>query len=429
MMAKYYLDTVGCRLNQSEIEIYARQLRAAGHTLVADPADADVAIVNTCMVTAAASADSRKKIRHIARAGTQSIMVTGCWASLKPEDARALPNVSQVVFNCEKDDLVAKILKIDKQAFDLEFIAREPIPGSRARTRAFIKVQDGCNNKCTYCVTTVARGKSVSRTEKAILADIRAAQQGGSQEIVLTGVHMGSWGYDFDRPRHLRDLIETVLAETDVPRLRLSSLEPWDLDEGFLRLWEDPRLARHLHLPLQSGCKKTLRRMARKITPEAFARLVKSARKAIPGIAITTDIIVGFPGEDETEFEQSLAFVEAMDFAGGHVFTYSPRPFTAAATMPNQVLYETRKMRNKIVQDVIAQSSRRYRSGFLGKRISVLWESAKQEADGSWLLSGLSDNYLRIHARAGESLWNRFSVVKPDTLTEKGLIGKIETET
>lgn len=250
---KIYLDTIGCRLNQSEIEAYARQFRAAGHTLVACPDQADLVVINTCTVTAEAASDSRQKIRQAARAGVEEIVVTGCWSTLNPQQAAALPGVRYVVPNAVKDTLVPDLLHIPVDALDLEPVEREPIPGARLRTRAFIKVQDGCNNRCTFCVTALARGGGHSRPVAEVLADIRAALRGSAQEIVLTGVHLGSWGHDFAPSQRLDTLVQAILKQTEVPRLRLSSLEPWDLDENFFRLWEDPRLCRHLHLPPAVG--------------------------------------------------------------------------------------------------------------------------------------------------------------------------------
>lgn len=417
---KIYLDTVGCRLNQSEIETFARQFRAAGHTIVTDPAEADLVVLNTCAVTQAAVADSRQKARQAARAGAERIVLTGCWATLEPQAAARLPRVVQVVPNAQKDLLVPQVLGLPPETFDLEPVAREPLPGARLRTRAFIKVQDGCDNRCTFCVTTIARGPGRSRPIAEVLADIQAALRGGAQEIVLTGVHLGSWGKDLAPDLHLRDLVRTILRRTEVPRLRLSSLEPWDLDEDFFALWEDPRLARHLHLPLQSGCAATLRRMARKTTPEAFVRLVEAARRAIPDVAITTDIIVGFPGETEAEFAESLAFVEAMAFAGGHVFTYSERPGTAAAQMPNPVPHAVRKERNARMRAVLEASARRYRQRFLGRTLTVLWESALALGPEGWTLQGLTDNYLRVRATAPANLWNRLTPVRLTRLLPEG---------
>jgi len=422
---KIYLDTVGCRLNQSEIETYARQFRAAGHELVCDSAEADLTVINTCAVTAAAAADSRKKIRGAARAGSREIVATGCWATLNPEGAQALPGVQQVVLNEVKDSLVPQILHISPEVFDLEPLIRQPLPGARSRTRAFIKVQDGCNNRCTFCVTTVARGPGRSLPVEAILADVNAALEGGAQEVVLSGVHLGSWGQDFDSPGYLRDLVESILSEAPIIRLRLSSLEPWDLDANFFSLWQDERLARHLHLPLQSGSASTLKRMARKTTPEGFARLVEAARKHIPDVAITTDIITGFPGESNAEFAESLDFVRQMNFAGGHVFTYSSRPGTAASKMPDQVPVAFRKERNAAMRAVFEQAESAYRARFIGTNLDVLWETAQPLNPQGWQVSGLTDNYLRVTAQAPRRLWNQITTEQLTGIMKGGLVGQI----
>ncbi len=422
---KIYLDTIGCRLNQSEIETFAWQFRAAGHELVETPAEADLTVINTCDVTTAAAADSRKKIRAASRAGTGKIVATGCWATLNSDAAQFLPRVTQVVPNETKEYLVPEILKISPESIVLEPLIRQPLPGSRSRTRAFIKVQDGCDNRCAFCVTTVARGRGHSVPTDRILMDINAALAGGTQEIVLTGVHLGSWGQDFENKRHLRDLVETVLAETSITRLRLSSLEPWDLDENFFTLWRDERLARHLHLPLQSGSAVTLRRMGRKTTPDGFARLVDAARSQIPDVAITTDIIVGFPGETEAEFAESLAFARQINFADGHVFTYSERPGTAAANMINQVLHPIRKSRNLAFRSVFEQSSADYRAQFVGEQLSVLWEKAAPDDSDSWKVSGLTDNYLRVIAQSPQRMWNLITPVQLTGMGDGGMVGKI----
>jgi threonylcarbamoyladenosine tRNA methylthiotransferase MtaB len=243
---------------------------------------------------------------------------------------------------------------------------------------------------------------------------------------VLTGVHLGSWGQDLSPRLHLRDLVEAILKGSDTPRLRLSSLEPWDLDAHFFELWKDPRLCRQLHLPLQSGSAATLRRMARKTTPQAYANLVAAARKAIPGIAITTDIITGFPGESEQEFTESLGFVRAMRFAGGHVFTYSPRAETAAAKMPGQVPEPLRKERNAQMRAALTLSAQAYRSGFLGQVLPVLWETAAALGPQGWQMNGLTDNYLRVSACAPRSLWNQITPVKLIGDKEEILRGEIQ---
>ncbi len=228
---------------------------------------------------------------------------------------------------------------------------------------------------------------------------------------------------------HLHQLVRAILNETDVPRLRLSSLEPWDLDGDFFGLWQDKRLCRHLHLPLQSGCGTTLRRMARKISPDSFAELVQAAREAVPGIAITTDVITGFPGESDEEFEQSLAFIRQMQFAGGHAFTYSERPGTAAARMPDQVPVTVRKERNARVREAFSKGALAYRNLFLGEVLPVLWESATGLGPEGWHLSGLTDNYLRVNALAPRQLWNQITPVRLTSVQDEALRGMIQVHT
>jgi threonylcarbamoyladenosine tRNA methylthiotransferase MtaB len=427
---KIYLDIVGCRLNQAEIEQFAHQFRSAGHILVSTPAKADMAVINTCTVTAAAASDTRGKIRQAKRAGVGELVVTGCWATMNPQEAANMAGVSRVVSNDKKYRLVPDLFNIPEEIFDREHLEREPIPGARLRTRAFIKVQDGCDNRCTFCITTIARGPGRSREIPEILTDIHAACDpiGGSnsaKEVVLTGVHMGSWGYDLSPRLNLQHLVRSILDETSVPRLRLSSLEPWDLDEDFFTLWENPRLCRHLHLPLQSGSATVLRRMARKSTPREYFNLVAAARAAIPGIAITTDVITGFPGESETEFMESLAFIQEMNFAGGHVFTYSARDGTTAARMAEQVPHPLRKQRSARVRDVLAETSTAYRESFLEQVMPVLWESAFTQDPTGWELSGLTDNNLRVKAQAPHNKWNTITPVRLTGMNGREMFGQI----
>jgi threonylcarbamoyladenosine tRNA methylthiotransferase MtaB len=420
---KVYLDTIGCRLNQSEIESMARQFRVAGHEIVAVAESADLAVVNTCAVTAKAASDSRGRIRHIARAGVDEIIATGCWTTLQPTEAAALPGVSHAVTNDRKDQLVANVLNLPQETFDLEPIARQRLPGLHHRTRAFIKVQDGCDNHCTFCITTIARGQGRSRPVKQIIGDIQSALEGETKEVILTGVHLGSWGQDFGC--HLRDLVRAILRETEVPRLRLSSLEPWDMDADFFSLWENRRLCQHLHLPLQSGCAATLKRMARKTTPASFRDLLAAARQIIPDAAITTDIIAGFPGETEAEFAESLEFVREMNFAGGHAFTYSSRPGTGAARMSGQVRPSVSKERNAAYRAVFNESANHYRQKFIGQSTFVLWESMSQLNQQGWRMEGLSGNYLRVTAASRSPRWNIVDEVKLMQSEEDGLGGEI----
>lgn len=420
---KVFLDMVGCRLNQAEIERMASQFRSLGHAIVPEAGEADLVIVNTCTVTSQAASDSRQRIRQAARAGSKDIVVTGCWSTLQPAQAAEIPGVIQVIPNDQKDHLVSELLQRPAHDFDMEPLARAPLPGLRQRTRAFIKAQDGCDNHCTFCITTLARGASVSRLSADVLGDIRAALLGGAKEIVLTGVHLGAWGLDIES--RLSSLIKRILDETDTPRLRLSSLEPWDLDEEFFALWEDPRLCPHLHLPIQSGSTSTLKRMLRKTTPYSFRSLVEAARRIIPGVAITTDILTGFPGETEVEFLETLDFIREMDFAGGHVFTYSARPGTPAARMRNQVPHEIRKQRHHILRDVFSKGAINYRRNFIGRTLPVLWESVTQVSDSGWQLEGWTGNYIRVTANAPEPRWNKVDSVRVSGINLVGLDGII----
>lgn len=422
---KVYLDTIGCRLNQSEIEKIARDFRANGHSITALAAEADLIVINTCTVTNAAASDSRQKIRQSARASTGAIAVTGCWATLEPEAARNLPQVDWVIENQRKDNLAAIVLDRPELRFDLEPLAREPLPGAHQRTRAFIKTQDGCDNFCTFCITRIARGPGRSETIEAVVKEVRSALDGGTREVVLSGVHLGSWGKDFQPAKTLGDLIQAILMDTDIERLRLSSLEPWDLDEPFFRLWENPRMCRHLHLPLQSGSGQTLKRMVRNTTPDAYRRLVEMARSQNRDMAITTDLIVGFPGETTVEFEESLAFVDRIGFAGGHVFSYSLRPGTAAARMKGQVAGKFTRERAARMRAVIEESGRHFRERFVGQQVLVLWESVRENGHGEWVMQGLTDTYQKVQVISQTPLWNQISRVQIDRSDEKGLSGKI----
>lgn len=422
---KVYFDTIGCRLNQAEIEQLANQFRKAGNDIVETAEQADVVIINTCAVTAAAASDSREKARQAYKAGVKKIILTGCWATLEPDAAGSLPGVMRVVNNKEKDRLSAELLGIPSENFEIEPILREPLPGIHRRTRAFIKVQDGCDNHCTYCVTRIARGAGVSEPVTRVIAEINAAAESGVKEVVLSGVHLGSWGVDLEPKQRITDLISTILHQTDIPRIRLSSIEPWDLEDDFFSLWQDPRMCRHLHLPLQSGSGSVLKRMARNTNPDAYFQLVQNARSYIPGVAITTDMIVGFPGETEQEFNDSLDFVRAIQFSGGHVFKYSSRPGTAASRLPDKIHGRIAHSRSVQMREVLAQSAGEYRAQFIGDSLKVLWESADGYDQRGWRMHGLSDNYLKVTAWRHENRQNQLEKVRIEKVENDSLSGSI----
>lgn len=421
---KVFFDTIGCRLNQAEIERYAAQFTAQGHELVPDAESADMVIVNTCSVTAAAASDSRGKIRSASKNGAQ-VVVTGCWSTMEPEIASAMEGVSLVIPNAEKDSLPSIVLGIKPEIFDEEPLKRIILPGIHARTRAFIKIQDGCDNHCTFCVTHLVRGKSRSVGKERVLRDVLAAISAGGKEIVLTGVNLGAWGLDLDPAVELADLIEFLLRETDIPRIRLSSLESWNLSDRFLRLWENPRMCPHFHLPLQSGSDSVLKRMARRTTLAEFRRLVETAISIVPDFAITTDVIAGFPGETDTEFAETLEFIRSIPFAGGHVFPYSPRPGTPAARMKDQVPKAIQKERAKVLRDIFEQKTERFETSFIGTDKDVLWESSQLSEDGLYETHGLSGNYLTVTTKFSTPVRNRIDTVRITGRKEGKLTGKV----
>ena len=401
---RIYLDSVGCRLNWSEVEMLAQQLTAAGHAVVAVPDEADIIIVNTCAVTAQAERKTRHTIRALHRDNPNAeLAVVGCYATLRPEVSDNFPGVSWVIPNAEKERTAELVTEELPPA-----AAQRRTEGSAEtlRTRAFVKVQDGCDNHCTYCIIRSLRGRSHSRPLSDVISELQAlTEEVGCREAVLTGASLGAYGRDLGLPDGLRTLTEKALAETDLSRLRLSSVEPWDLDEAFFELWEDSRLCRQIHLPLQAGCDATLRRMGRPVTTAGFARLVEAARDAIPDVAITTDVLVGFPGEDEEAFRESYAFVERMGFAKLHVFPYSPRPGTPASSLPNPVSRSVRDERAQQMRMLGAEQRRGFQSRFLNRDLTVLWE--KRWQNGQW--TGWTDNYIRVAAHAEGNLCNRIT--------------------
>ncbi len=397
---KIHLRMLGCRLNQAEIDAMARQFQTQGHEIVSDPEEAEQFIVNTCAVTNEATRSSRKLIRELNRHNpTAQTTVTGCYAQIAPDDIAVLPGVASVVDNTGKDTIVEQMTGVAIEPFDHEPHARsEDLPGAAGRTRAFVKVQDGCDNACTFCITTVARGAGRSRTIAEVVAEINALYESGFQEAVLTGVHLGSYGHDFGDPAGLRHLIEAILQDTDIPRLRLSSLEPWDLAPGFFTLWQNPRLCRHLHLPLQSGCDNTLKRMRRNTSQAEFGALIREARTAIPDLSITSDVIVGFPGETDDEFAISKAFIEAMDFAGMHVFRYSRREGTPAARMKDHVSKADKKARSEALLALSRTMNRRFTEQHIGQSVNVLWEQVTGAREDGFVNVGYTDTYIRVKA-------------------------------
>jgi len=418
---RVHLTNLGCKLNQAEIERLGRQFEAAGHQVVGSLAEADLHVVNSCTVTHTAARESRKAAGRARRSGRPvRTVLTGCYASGAPEEAARLAGVDLVVPNTEKERLVDLV----HAAFPGEDLAVPCAPQAGqlipTNTRALVKVEDGCDMRCSFCIIPFTRGAQRSRPAAEVVAEVRELVGRGHREIVITGVQISAWRSEGGR---LGDLVRAILYQTEVPRLRLTSIAPWDLDERLLDLWEDRRLCRHLHLSLQSGATATLRRMRRPYTAEAYLALLGRVRAAVPGVAVTTDVIVGFPGETEEEFAASLATVEAAGFARIHVFPYSPRPGTTAERMPDHVSPEEKRERMERMLAAAGRAERAFRTAHLGTRQTVLWERPK---DG--LGHGLTGNYLRVFCPEGAGLWNRFSEVELTGLAEDGVAGKLVEE-
>ena len=424
---KVHLRMVGCRLNQSEIDSMARQFRAQGHEIVAAPEDADHFVLNTCAVTHEAAKTSRKLIRDFHRANPQgATTVTGCYAQIAPGEIATLPGVRRVVDNGAKAQLVSQITGERVDEFDSEPMERDALPGSLGRTRAFVKVQDGCDNACTFCVTTIARGDGQSRSPDEVVREIAYLEGCGFQEAVLTGVHLGSYGHDRGDRQGLRNLVETLLRETSLPRLRLSSLEPWDLSPDFFDLWRNPRLCRHLHLPLQSGCDATLKRMRRHTSQEDFRALVQAARASIADLRITSDVIVGFPGETDAEFAESERFIREMAFGGLHVFRYSSRPGTPASRMRHQISKSVKKARSARLLALSESMERRFAEQLLGSKRAVLWEQVSGAAPEGFINCGYTDNYVRVRAVHPRDLSNVITGTRLESYNMGEIHGTVE---
>ncbi len=385
---KIRLANVGCRLNVAELQEIERGLVRSGHEIASPDESPDLCILNTCAVTRGAEADSRRMAARLRRNHPGArLVLTGCYAELHGENL--LGRVDSVVKNADKDGLVAAIPAGDAAP-------GPPTPIEQAfRTRTFLKVQDGCDCRCHFCIITVARGASRSVPEETVLARVREQVVAGDPELVLTGVHLGSYGADLKPVSSLTRLVARILRETEVPRLRLSSIEPWELTPDLVGLFSNRRLLPHLHLPLQSGCEETLRRMGRRTNLAAFRAFVERARRGIPDLSVSTDIIVGHPGETAAAFDESLCFVEAVRFSRLHVFRYSPREGTRSASMAERVPAETAAKRALRMRERGEALRRDYEGRFLGRELPVLWDREKLDKKGVSSF-GLTDHYVRV---------------------------------
>ena len=416
---KVALDTVGCKLNQAETELLAKQLAEAGYRLVSPADEADVYILNTCTVTHIADSKSRHRLRLAHGRNPDALLIaTGCYAERAPQELAQIDGVGLVLNNDDKPHL----LRLLEESGGIS----NPVCGqvdstishyNGFRTRAFIKVQDGCNSFCAYCIVPVVRGREKSLPAQQVVAEVRHRIANGYKEVVLTGVKIGSYNYN---GANLKGLLEHILAETDVIRLRLSSLQPQEISPELIRLWHASRLCRHFHLSLQSGSDAVLSRMNRCYCVSDYQGALSLIRALVPEVAITTDIIVGFPGETSAEFEQSYNFCRQMEFARIHVFSYSPRQGTQAAQLLQPVRTQVKKQRSQVMLALAKESAQNFSRRFLGKVMPVLWE---KRSGGIW--SGHTDNYIKVYTRSNDDLTNKLLPLKLVEVGGDGVWGEI----
>jgi threonylcarbamoyladenosine tRNA methylthiotransferase MtaB len=436
-MATVAFITLGCKVNQAETESLAGLFRCRGYVVTQAEAGADVIVVNTCSVTHLGERKSRQMIRRAVRGNPDSVtVVTGCFAQLSPDEVGAMDGVDVVVGTQQRQQIVdlveaaaaGKTAVVSVRAIDRNALF-EDIPAAEVegRTRAFLKIQEGCENFCSYCIIPYARGPLRSRSLESIGREARQLAEKGFQEVVLTGINLGAYGREHGGP----GLAAAVRAVLDVPqlqRVRLSSIESLELGEELIGLLAtEPRLCPHLHLPLQSGDDSVLAAMHRPYTTSDFRELVGKVRRQVPDLAVTTDIIVGFPGETAAQFEKTLRFAADMEFARIHVFPYSKRRGTPAAQMTGQVDETEKKQRVQRLLDVSDVCSTNFRRRFIGSVLPVLVESGSGESS-----AGFTPNYLRVFLDNASGLaFGSSNHIVPVVLTglhQDGLDGQVKQE-
>lgn len=426
---KFSFYTLGCKVNQYETQAMEQSLLAKGHSLGNFSEPCDGYIINTCTVTAVADKKNRAVIRRVRRQNPEAVIgVCGCYAQVRPEDVRAL-GVDVLSGSAGREaflQMMEKTVRDRQKRESLDDALRRksfeilPAGGLQARTRAMLKVQDGCCNFCSYCIIPYARGpvRSLGLEEAAVQA--KALQESGYREIVVTGIEIASWGLDLGREYRLPRLLKEISQAAPSVRLRLGSLEPRIITESFCKeLSEIPGLCPHFHLSMQSGCDSVLKRMNRKYTTEKYAESLRLLRQYFPGCAITTDMIVAFPGETEEEFQESLLFIRQCAFADMHIFPYSRRPGTPADKLPMQWGNEVKEARSAAAIAVAQEMAKTYRQEMIGSVQEVLFEEPSED-----YFTGHGKNYVRVYA-SGENLHNEIRSVSITGLYADGVLGKI----
>ena len=426
-MKKAALHNLGCKVNAYETEAMQEMLEQAGYEIVPFREGADIYIINTCTVTNIADRKSRQMLHRARKMNPDAIVVAaGCYVQAQAEKQEVDPCIDIVLGNNRKKDLIAVLEEYQQKKAEgecleeVEDISRtkdyEPLsltkPGDH--TRAYIKVQDGCNQFCTYCIIPYARGRVRSREVEDVIREVRALAENGYREVVLTGIHLSSYGIDFDGERHLLELIRAVHEVEGIRRIRLGSLEPGIITEEFAEaLAALPKMCPHFHLSLQSGCDATLKRMNRRYTSGEYYEKCRILRKYFDRPALTTDVIVGFPGETEEEFRQSMEFVDKVDFYETHIFKYSRREGTKAAVMENQVSEQVKAQRSALMISLGEKKRRAYEESFIGSEVEVLVEEP-DTINGKEVQTGHTKEYIKVALERGEDLRNQIVKVRID---------------
>ena len=434
----FTIVTLGCKVNQYESQAMEQWLTQRGHTQVGPGADFDLAIVNTCTVTAVADKKNRNVIRRLQKQCPGAVLgVCGCYAQIKPEDIREL-GVDVISGSAGREAFLELALQTvadrqKRESLDEALKRRQfeilPAGGLSTRTRSMLKVQDGCNNFCSYCIIPYARGPVRSLPLAEAVGQAKALAAEGYREIVVTGIEIASWGWDFHDGSSLVQLLDAICAAVPQVRIRLGSLEPRIIDQAFCRVMAPHKnLCPHFHLSMQSGCDTVLSRMRRKYDTARYYESVAMLKQAFPGCAVTTDMIVGFPGETEEEFAESLAFLQKCGFAAMHIFPYSRRPGTPADKMPGQLGNNLKEARSAAAIAVAGEMNRAFRERMIGTVQAVLFEEEAPvtgQPSPSALWTGHAPNSIRVYA-PGEALHNRVLPVRITGLYEDGVLGTIE---
>ena len=423
--------TLGCKVNQYDSDAMRTLFIRNGYSQ-AEGDDADVYVINTCSVTSVGDRKSRQMVRRIRRAHPDAIIaVAGCYAQLAPEVFEQMGDVDVIVGHQNRSQIVQYVEEAkhsDKplnEVVDImkvkDFENMEVDPEGEVKTRAFIKVQEGCDNYCTFCIIPYARGRLKSRLQKDAVEEIKKLVARGYREVVLTGIHLGNYGKDLHDGTSLSTLVAELVKIPDLLRIRLGSIESVELSEELIQIiHNEPKVCRHLHLPIQSGSDSVLRGMNRHYRLPQYKKLITELREKIPGLALTTDLIVGFPGETEENFQETLETLKKIQFSGIHVFPYSQRTGTPAATYPNQVSNEVKKERVHRVQTLEKDIAKKYRSQFLGQVVHVLAEEIK-----NGYYEGLTDEYIRVTIKSEGVERGHMYPVLIDTITEEGMEGTL----